>query len=76
MLKYNHVEDTRPVTSIVLVQPKGSLDLTINKNSNGKRIRISNKAGETVNIAIEKIADFKLALDAVAARGVKVSQKA
>lgn len=76
MLKANYVEDTRPLKSFTLVQPKGTLDLTINKNAKGTRLRISNTDGNTVNVAVSELGDFVKALNEVAKRGVNVSQRA
>lgn len=76
MIKVNYVEDTRPIKSAVLTQPKGSLDLTINKNANGSRLRISNKDGNVVNVALVELPNFILALNKVAKHGAKVSQRA
>lgn len=76
MLKVNYVEDTRPIKSVVLVQPKGSLDLTINKNANGNRIRISNAEGNIVNVATTELPSFIDALNKVAKFGAKTSQRA
>jgi hypothetical protein len=76
MLKVNYVEDTRPVKAVTLTQPKGSLDLTLNKNYNGQRIRIANSDGSVVNVAVSELGEFKKALDLVASKGVKVSQRA
>lgn len=75
MLKVNYVEDTRPIKSVVLEQPKGSLNLTLNKNANGERIRISNRDGQIINVALSEVDSFKAALDKVAKHGVKVSQR-
>ncbi len=76
MLKVNYVEDTRPIKSVVLSQPKGTLDLTINKNAKGNRLRISNADGNSVNVATTELPHFIEALNKVAKHGVKVSQRA
>lgn len=76
MLKVNYVEDTRPISSITLAQPKGTLDLTINKNAKGNRIRISNADGNVVNVNVSKLDLFTQALAKVAKSGAKVSRKA
>ena len=76
MLKVNYVEDTRPIKSATVTQPKGTLDLTLFKNSDGNRIRVRNTAGETINIAVSEIASFKEGLDKVAKYGAKNSKAA
>lgn len=76
MLKVNYVEDTRPIKSVVLVQPKGTFDLTLSKNAKGNRIRISNKEGNVINVATTEIANFVEALNKVNKSGVKLSRKA
>lgn len=76
MLKVNYVEDTRPIKTVTLVQPKGTLDLTLNKNSNGTRIRIANAEGNVLNVATTELTHFIEALNKVAKYGAKVSQKA
>lgn len=75
MLKVNYAEDTRPVTSIVLTQPEGTLDLTINKNAKGSRLRISNRDGNVVNVDTSKLPLFIEALNRVAKHGTKTSQR-
>lgn len=75
-LKVTYAEDTRPIKAVTLTQPKGTLDLTLNKNHTGARIRISNKEGMTVNVAVTELTSFIEALNKVAKFGVKVSQKA
>lgn len=74
--KVNYAEDTRPLKSVVLGQPKGTLDLTVNKNAKGNRIRISNKDGNTINVATTELMHFIEAVNRVAKFGVKVSQRA
>lgn len=76
MLTVNYVEDTRPIKSVVLKQPKGTWDLTLNKNAKGNRIRIESKAGDVVNVATTELAHFIDALNQVSKRGAKVSQRA
>lgn len=76
MLKVNYVEDTRPIRSVELVQPKGTLDLSISKNAKGTRFRISNADGNVVNVATAKLPEFIDALNKVAKHGAKVSQRA
>lgn len=75
-IQVNYVEDTRPITSVKLTQPKGSLDLTMNKNAKGNRIRIANADGHVINVAVSEVPNFKAALDKVLAKGVNVSQRA
>ena len=76
MLTVNYVEDTRPIKSVVLAQPRGTWDLTINKNAKGNRIRIESKAGDVVNVATTELANFIAALNKVHTKGAKVSQRA
>lgn len=74
-LRVSYVEESRPVKAVTLSQPKGSLDLTLVKNHDGKRIRISNRDGNVINVDTSKLADFKKAIDEVFAKGVKTSQR-
>lgn len=76
MLKVTYAEDTRPIKAVTLTQPKGTLDLTINKNSKGNRIRVSNAEGMVINVASTELTHFIDALNKVAKFGVKVSQRA
>ncbi len=71
----NYVEDTRPLTSVVLHQPKGSLDLTLAKNKDGNRIRISNKKGMVVNVATSEVAEFISVITKIAKQGVKSASR-
>lgn len=76
MLNVNYAEDTRPIRTVTLVQPKGTWDLTLNKNAKGNRIRIESKNGDIVNVDTNKLPLFIEALNKVAKYGVKVSQAA
>lgn len=75
--KVEYADDGRsPIRTLTVMQPKGTLDLTLNKNKKGNRIRISNADGMVLNVSTDKVASFIDALNKVATRGVKVSQQA
>ncbi len=76
MLKVTHSKITSPIEKIELVQPKGALDLTIAKNSDGKRIRISNVDGNVVSVDTTKLAYFIDALTQVNKSGAKSAKRA
>ena len=61
-----------PVEFLTLKNPKGYLDLTINKGANGKAVRISNKM-TSVNVGLDKIDDLITALREVKQVGVRTS---
>lgn len=75
MIKVTHVEDTRPVKSLTVTQPKGTLDVTLSKNKAGSRIRLTNSLGDTINIAnnATSLAEFKQALDKIVKCGAKAA---
>lgn len=75
-LSVNYVEDTRPIKTAVLSQPKGTLDLTMSKNAKGNRIRISNRDGNVVNVAVTELPGFIDGLNRLVKFGAKVSQRA
>lgn len=71
---YNLVEETRPIKSAVVSNPKGYWDLIINKSKNGKALRISTRTGSaSVNISLDKVESLVKALQDVKSRGVNTS---
>lgn len=72
-----HVEDTRPVKQIRVTNPKGYLDLIINKNKKGSALRISNKFGTSrVYIGVSEVDNLIEALKVAKARAVASSVEA
>lgn len=74
MLKVTYLEDTRPIKSITVTQPKGTLDLTLTKNTAGSRVRMTNSHGETVNVAVSEVTSFIEALNKITKFGAKAEQ--
>lgn len=65
---------TDPIKQIKVSNARGYLDLTVNKNKNGKAVRISNRLGTShVFIGLKEAADLASAINQIVARGVKLS---
>ncbi len=67
-------KSTDPVKQVYVKNPTGYFDLVVNKNKNGKAIRIGLRQGEPrVHIGIAQVDNLIEALKLVKARGVSVS---
>lgn len=63
-----------PVKQVVVDNGKGYLDLVLNKNRNGKCIRIADRTGENrVHIKLDALSAFIKALEEVRDNGVQTS---
>lgn len=68
------VNTTDPIKTVKVKNPDGYLDLIVNKNKNGKAIRINSRDGMSrVNIGLDRVDALIEALKTVKTRGVTVS---
>lgn len=75
MTKYTYVESaTAPIKQVTIRNSKGYHNLVLNKNKNGKAIRISDEfGGQRVHITLDKVDELIADLKALQARGVATS---
>lgn len=73
-MKVTYAESNAPVRQVAVENGAGYFDLVLNKNRNGKAIRISDRFGnQRVHITLDQIDDLVDALTLIEAQGKKTS---